>query len=373
MVCLVVIIAPAQNSMYFDNHMPTPDKILIIRFSSIGDIVLASPLIRVLHKRFPSSHIDFVVRKDFAELVCYNPNLNHIYEFNAQGGFPELHRLANAIRREKYDLIIDIHNNLRSRYIRSFSRAKEVVTINKRIYARTMLVRLKKNYYRDIVSVADRYIEPVITYGIENDAQGLEIFIPDEILQKVSGIMSSLKLHVYGKVVGFCPSAKHATKRWPQERFIEAGIRLVHELRAKIILFGGKSDTVLCSTITNGINKKIEGACAVEYSDQFSLLETAAAMQFCNVIVTNDSGLMHITAAMKKNVVAIFGSTVREFGFFPVGTENIVLERKGLYCRPCSHIGRSNCPEKHFRCMNETQVDEVVDSIKAADRGMKTG
>jgi heptosyltransferase-2 len=235
-----------------------------------------------------------------------------------------------------------------------------------------MLVRLKKNYYRDIVSVADRYIEPVGTYGIENDAQGLEIFIPDETMYKVSGKMSSLKLHMYEKVVGFCPSSKHATKRWPEERFIEAGIRLVRELKATIILFGGKNDTVLCTAIANGINKKSEGACAIGYSDQFSLLETAAAMQFCDVIVTNDSGLMHIAAAMKKKVIAIFGSTVREFGFFPVGTENIVIERKGLYCRPCSHIGRSNCPEGHFRCMNEIQVDDIVDSIKAVDVGIKT-
>jgi heptosyltransferase-2 len=348
-----------------------PKKILVIRFSSIGDIVLASPLIRVLRKRLPSSQIDFVVRKQYAGLVHYNPHLNFIYEFDAQGGFEELHRLASTIRHEKYDLIIDIHNSLRSRYIRSFSGAKDVVVINKRIFARTMLVRLKKNYYQDIVSVADRYIEPLGTYGIENDAQGLEIFIPDETVSRVSGKMSSLKLRTFKKVIGFCPSAKHATKRWPEERFIEAGIRLVRELKAKVILFGGKSDIALCTAIANGINSKSEGECATEYSDQFSLLETAAAMQFCDVIVTNDSGLMHIAAAMKKKVVAIFGSTVREFGFFPVDTENIVIERKGLYCRPCSHIGRSNCPEGHFRCMNEIQIDDVVDAIKAVDGGIK--
>jgi lipopolysaccharide heptosyltransferase II len=366
-----VIIAPAKKSMYFTQEMFVPKKILIVRFSSIGDIVLASPLIRVLRKRYTSSQIDFVVRKEYSELIRYNPNLNIIHEFDAQGGLQELHRLACAIRREKYDLIIDIHNSLRSRYIRSLSRAKEIVVINKRIFARTMLVRLKKNYYRDIVSAADRYIEPVGIYGIENDDRGLEIFITDETMQKVSEKISAIKLHSLEKVVGFCPSAKHATKRWPEERFIEAGIRLASELKAKIILFGGKSDTVLCTTIVNGINKRTEGECAIEYTGQFSLLETAAAMQSCNVIVTNDTGLMHIAAAMKKKTAAIFGSTVREFGFFPVGTENIVIERKGLYCRPCSHIGRRNCPEGHFRCMNEIQVDDVVDSIKIIERKKK--
>ena len=351
--------------------MLTPNKTLVIRFSSIGDVVLASPLIRVLRARFPSSQIDFAVRKEYSDLIRYNSNLNFTFEFDARGGFQELRRLKETIRREKYDLIIDIHNSLRSRYIRFLSGAKEVVVLNKRIFARTMFVRLKKNYYGDIVSVADRYIEPMGTYGIENDGQGLEIFIPDETMYKVSGKISTLKLNLYKKVIGFCPSAKHATKRWPEKRFIETGNRLIRELKAKIILFGGKNDAVLCTAIADGMNKELGGECAIEYSEQFSLLETAAAMQFCDVIVTNDSGLMHIAAAMKKKVVAIFGSTVREFGFYPVGTENIVVERKGLYCRPCSHIGRSKCPEGHFRCMNEIQVDEVVDAIKVLDAGMK--
>jgi ADP-heptose:LPS heptosyltransferase len=123
--------------------MLTPNKTLVIRFSSIGDIVLASPLIRVLRKRFPSSQIDFVVRKEYTELVRYNPNINLTYEFDAQGGFKELQRLKSRIRRKKYDLIIDIHNSLRSRYLRSFSGSKKVVVINKRIVPRTMLVRFK--------------------------------------------------------------------------------------------------------------------------------------------------------------------------------------------------------------------------------------
>jgi len=366
------IIAPAKKSMYFMYEMLELKKILIIRFSSIGDIILASPLIRVLYKRFPASKIDFVVRKQYAELIHYHPGLNSIYEFDTRGGFSELHKLAKIIRYNKYDLIIDIHNSLRSRYIRYYSGAKKAVVIDKRILARTMLVRFKKKYYKDFVSVAGRYIEPLKAFGIGNDAKGLEIFIPDETVSRISGKMSPLKLHTFKEIVGFCPSAKHATKRWPEERFIETGIRLAHELKAKIAIFGGKSDAALCAMITQGINSKSGEEYAVDYSDQFSLLETAAAIKFCDIIVTNDSGLMHIAAAMGKKIVAIFGSTVREFGFFPIGTENIIVERKGLYCRPCSHIGRSSCPEGHFRCMNEILTDDVVNAVKAIDAGVKT-
>ncbi len=347
--------------------MLTPNKTLVIRFSSIGDIVLASPLLRVLRKRFPASQIDFATRKEYSELVRYNPNLSHTYEFDTARGFNELQRFKETIRREHYDLVVDIHSSLRSRYLCSFNEAKEIVNINKRVFARTMLVKFKKNFYRDIVSIADRYIEAVRKFGIENDGADLELFIPDEICARVTAKMVILGLDRFGKIVGFCASAKHATKCWPQDRFIELGRKLVNESGAKILLFGGPSDSEKCKIIAESINASTGSGSAIDFSGQFSLLETAAAMKVCNIIVTNDSGLMHIASAMKKKVVAIFGSTVREFGFFPVGTGNIVIEREGLYCRPCSHIGRSSCPERHFRCMNEIQVDEVIHSIDAVE------
>ncbi|MGD1046521.1 MAG: lipopolysaccharide heptosyltransferase II [Bacteroidota bacterium] len=358
-------IAPAEKSTYYIRSMSTPIKTLVIRLSSIGDIVLASPLIRIFRKQFPLSQIDFVVRKEYAELVRYNPNISTIIEFDAVGGFGELQRLKENIRRERYDLILDIHNSLRSRYLRFLSGAKKTSVIDKRVIARTMLVWCKKNFYRNIVSVADRYIETAKQYGMENDNKGLELFIPDEIRFKVAEKLTSFNLHRFEKVVGFCPSAKHATKCWPQERFAELGVQLSKDFNARILLFGGHEDKVKCSSIAHVINSLSGEERATDLSGELSLLESAIAMEACIFIVTNDSGLMHIAAAMKKKVVAIFGSTVKEFGFFPVGTENALIERAGLYCRPCSHIGRDSCPEKHFRCMKEIQVEEVMKSIHA--------
>lgn len=348
--------------------MSTINKTLVIRFSSIGDIVLASPLLRIIRKTYPSSQIDFVTRKEYSDLVRYNPNLNRIYEFDATKGFKELQLLKTTIQNEHYDLILDIHNSLRSRYIRSFSKAKDIVVINKRVWARTMLVNFKKNYYRGIVSVVDRYIEPLKKYNIMNDNEGLELFIPDKIRTDVSSKTAELELDSFGKTIGFCPSAKHATKCWPQERFAELGIKLAEEHDAKIILFGGPSDIEKNMSIADKINSSVRKESAKDFSGELTLLETAAAMQLCDIVVTNDTGLMHIAAAMKRKVVSIFGSTVQEFGFFTVGTKSIVLERKGLYCRPCSHIGRKDCPEKHFRCMNEIQVTDVFNSIREIDK-----
>ena len=343
--------------------MFTPSKTLVIRLSSIGDIVLASPLIRSFRKRFPSSQIDFVVRKEYSELVRNNKHLSRVFEFDTKSGFTGLRDLKKQLRAHRYDLVIDIHNSLRSRYLRWMLGAKDVVVIRKRIFARTLLIRLKKNFYRSIVSVADRYIESVKKYGIKNDGECLELFISDEIRTHTLSKIKNLGINQSDTIIGFCPSAKHATKCWPKERFTELGIRLVNENNAKILLFGGTADIEKCLDITDAINDGTGKGNAIDLSGELSLLESAVAMELCTIIVTNDSGLMHIATAMKKKVIAIFGPTVREFGFFPVGKEQLVLERMGLYCRPCSHIGGKICPEKHFRCMNEIQVENVIAKI----------
>ena len=344
--------------------MSTPKKILIIRFSSIGDIVLATPLLRVLRARFPFSRIDFAVRKEYSELIRENKNLDHIYEFDAQTGLSGLHILKNQLRAEQYDLVIDIHNSLRSRYLRWMLGAGDVVVIIKHIVARTMLIRLKKNFYRNVVSVADRYIEPVQKYGIENDGKGLEMSLSDEFRARIAAKMKKMNIHQSDIMIGFCPSARHATKCWPQVRYKELGVAVSKNFHATILLFGGSQDKEICSSLAREINSFGEQGHAFDLSGELSLLETAAAMEVCTLIVTNDSGLMHVASAMKKKVVAIFGPTVREFGFFPVGKEHIVLERKDLYCRPCTPLGGDRCPEGHFRCMKEIKVDDVINSIK---------
>jgi heptosyltransferase-2 len=138
------------------------------------------------------------------------------------------------------------------------------------------------------------------------------------------------------------------------------GIRCSEDADAKILLFGGVADVAECQFIAKRIEKRVREGGVTNLSGQLSLLETASAMDYCDVIVTNDSGLMHIAEARQRNLVAVFGSTVRQFGFFPQGRNSLVVENTGLYCRPCSHIGRASCPEGHFRCMNDITVDDVM-------------
>ena len=326
--------------------------------------MLASPLIRVVRKAAgKNARVDFVVKKEFAELVSSNHHLSITHEYDSATGFSGLQSLAKELRAEQYGLVIDIHDSVRTKFLRNVIGAKQVVVIDKRKYERWQLVHLHRNIYTDNLSVAERYIETVKEFGIENDNKGLEIFIPDSIQFDVNGKIAKLRLNKFDKVVGICPGAKHFTKRWQKEKFAAVAIRAAKEMNAKILLFGGASEKEDCEFVRNKVNESVSENYATSFAGDFSLLESAQALEYCDVVITNDSALMHLAAAKQKKIVAIFGSTVKEFGFFPYGTESIVIENQNLSCRPCTHIGRKSCPKEHFECMLAVSSDTVYSAV----------
>lgn len=314
--------------------------------------MLATPLIRVLRNKFPTAQIDFIVKKEFAQILKYNPNITNLIEFNTANGFKELLKLRRQILKERYDLIVDIHNNLRSFFLRTFAGAR-VVRVNKRIFKRFLLVKFKINLYKNAIHVVDRYIETLSNFSIKNDNQGLDVFVPEYMIEAVKNKINFSANDLY---IAIAPSAKHETKRWLPERFAQLGDKLIEKFNAKIILLGSEEDKPRCETV-----KKLMRNQPINLCGQTSLLESSAVLSLCKLLITNDSGLMHIGSAMKTKIVAIFGSTVKEFGFFPYGTESIVVE-KNISCRPCTHIGRKECPKGHFKCMKDIQVEEVFNA-----------
>lgn len=350
--------------------LPAVSKTLIIRLSSIGDIILASPLVRILRKKFPATAIDFLVKSEYADLVRHNPHLSNIIELDPHAGFKHLRALRRRIRQERYDLIIDIHGNLRSNFLRRGN--YRTVVVKKRRIARFLLVNFKWNVYakhgshRLALPVALRYLETLDSYGIQDDGEGLEVFVPQEISDRVRHQLERAGFDPLRPSVGICPTARHSTKMWLPDRFGELVFLLLREENANVLLWGGKDDRARCGEIERQVLEKAEGRGALlNLAGSFSIIETAAGMDLCDVVVTNDTGLLHLAAARKRRVVAIFGPTVKEFGFFPFGTKSTVIERKGLYCRPCSHIGGAKCPEGHFRCMKEISVEEVLSEVKS--------
>lgn len=179
------------------------------------------------------------------------------------------------------------------------------------------------------------------------DNAGLELFLPDNIYHKING----------NNTIGFCPGSRHFTKQWPVDYFIELG-KLLAGTGYKIVLFGGKDDRDLCKQISSSIPK------ALDLSNDNLLLQTATDMKSCKSIICNDSGLMHLACAVNVPVILIMGSTVKEFGFKPYLNRNLIFENNLLSCRPCSHIGRKNCPKKHFKCMLELNPNHMIDKMK---------
>ena len=344
---------------------PSVAKTLIIRFSSVGDIILSSLLIRAFRKRFPESQIDYLVKSEYAELLRGNPNVTRILEFPAGGTFTDLKHLHRKVRAANYDLIVDIHGNLRSRYIATAG--GRVVRYHKRTLRRKTLVHLKWNLYsarNGAASVAVRYLSPLRRLGVTDDGLGLEVFLDDHDRTVAAAALREADIDGVSPLIGIAPSARHRNKMWPAERFAQAAAMILKRRGGAIVLLGAEHDRMTCQAVQEELSKCAPKLQTSNLAGTMSLTQTAAVMDHCAVILANDSGLMHLAAARKRPLVALFGPTVREFGFYPLGTQSVVIEQPQLSCRPCTTIGRPDCPQKHFRCMLDTAPETVAESAE---------
>ena len=337
-------------------------KTLIIRFSSVGDVVLSSTLLRVLHGRHPDCRIDLLVKAEYADLVRFNPHVAHVLQFPGGGTLGDLVRLRRTVIAAGYDLIVDIHDSIRSRYLSAG--AGRVTRINKRKIARTLLINFKTDIYDRVggaPDVAARYCETLRAWGIEDDGGRPELFVPPDVAAKAGSFLERERIGPAARCIGVCPGARHGNKMWPADRFADAAGTLAERHGLPVLLFGGAEERALCSGIEAAITRTNPHASVVNLAGSFSLLETACAMDRCAVVLANDTGLMHIAEARGVPVLAVFGPTVRQFGFFPRGEHAAVVEHPGLSCRPCTHIGLARCPLEHFRCMNDIAAGTVTD------------
>lgn len=322
--------------------MPTeiPKRILVIRLSSLGDVLLTTPLIRSIKIQHPETQIDFLIREEYKSVLQFNPNINILYALSRS---EKMKFLTEILKKNNYDFVIDLQNNFRSRLIRNALGTK-IFSFKKPVIEKYLLVRFKINLFKKLKTITELYAESVPQFKL--DGKGLELFIPEDVQPQ---------LNANGNYIGFTPGSKHFTKRWLEEYFIELGNDLVKDNFTPVI-FGGRDDKEICKKISDGIDDSIN------LCNDNDIYQTSADMKICKVIVCNDSGLMHTAAASGVPVIAIFGSSVKEFGFTPYGVRNLILENNSLSCRPCSHIGRSNCPKKHFKCMKELTPQIVHDN-----------
>ncbi|MBN1482843.1 lipopolysaccharide heptosyltransferase II [candidate division KSB1 bacterium] len=335
----------------------TIKNILVIRLSSIGDILLASPLLRLLRQRFPDAHIDFVIKSRYVDAIRTNPHLDTVYPLETSAGHSALQEMRRQLRMHHYELVVDIHNNFRSHYLRKIPDA-HVVVVNKYKWRRFLLVCFGWNLYKQIVPVYQRYINTVAHLGVEDDEEGLEFCIDTERQSAIRTKLDEMGFQFDKKTVAIAPGASFYTKRWPLDYFIAVAKALQSALDIQCILLGDKQDAELTRGLAEALNES-----TYDVAGQLSLMESACALNCADVLLTNDTGLMHLATALGKPTVSIFGSTVKELGFFPVGNNVMVIENVGLSCRPCTHIGRKSCPRKHFKCMKEIEPQRVFDAL----------
>lgn len=317
------------------------NRVLIVRLSSLGDVLLTTPLIRTLHQRY-GAMVDFVVRREFASPLQGNPYIGNLWQLErTNDGMDEMKIL---LEERRYDAIIDLQNNMRSwRLLHHLD--TPVLRVKKKNREKFLLVNFHINKLEEVPPVPVRYAEAA---GIELDEKGLDLFIPAAVTPPLPG----------GKWIGFCPGAKHFTKRWPEEYFLELAQKVTAE-GYRAAFFGGRDDRDICTRLAAQLPGSIDA------STDNDLHTIAAGMRQCKAVVCNDSGLMHTVAAAGTPLLALFGSTVREFGFTPYGVRNSIFENNSLNCRPCSHIGKASCPKSHFRCMTDLKPDRAFEHLMA--------
>lgn len=311
-------------------------KFLILRFSSIGDIVLTTPVVRCLKTQIPSAEVHFATKIAYRSIVENNPYLDKsFYLENA------LADLIGQLKAERYDYVIDLHNNLRSRLIKLRLGVKSF-SFDKLNLEKWLLVRFKYNIMPDI-HIVDRYLKTVEAFGVKNDNRGLDYFIPENDEVPLDWLPETHQKNY----IAFAIGGQHATKKLPLLRLIE-----LCNINYPIILLGGKEDFETGEKIINAFETQA-AARLFNGCGKFSLNQSASLVRQAKVVFTHDTGLMHIAAAFKKKVYSIWGNTVPAFGMYPYQTKFVALEVKDLPCRPCSKIGYDKCPLGHFKCMNE--------------------
>ncbi|HUS01107.1 MAG TPA: glycosyltransferase family 9 protein [Chitinophagaceae bacterium] len=318
-------------------------KFLIIRFSSIGDIVLTTPVIRCLRKKYPDAQIHYLTKQSFASIVLTNPYLNKVHILK-----DELDVIIEDLKSENFDYLIDLHHNLRTLRIKQALKVT-AFSFNKLNIQKWVFVNFKMNVMPG-KHIVDRYMETVKSLGVINDGLGLDFFIHDKDVVAQKDIPIS---HLHG-YIGIVIGAAHNTKKLPVQKLQELCSKIDHP----VILLGGKEDYSNAIRIASIDPVKIYNACG-----KYNLNESADLVRRAKLIISHDTGLMHIAAAFKKDVISVWGNTVPSFGMYPYQTRYEMFEVKKLWCRPCSKIGYDKCPLGHFKCMDKISIDGIVNHV----------
>ena len=317
-------------------------KILIVRFSSIGDIVLTTPVPRCVKTQLEDAEVHYATKAQYQSIIESNPYVDKTFLLKES-----LDELIIELKKENYDVVLDLHNNLRTRIlkwklgVRSFSFNK--LNIEKWLMVNFKINRLPGEH------IVDRYLATAKSIGVKNDALGLDYFIPEKDEVPWDWFPET---HRDG-YVAYAIGAQHETKKLPVDRMIE----LCKKINRPIVLLGGKEDFENGEKVGLELEKEYRPVPIFNACGKFNLNQSADIVKKSDLVFSHDTGLMHIAAALKKEVYSIWGNTIPAFGMYPYRTNYHSLENKNIDCRPCSKIGYQKCPKGHFKCMREMHFD----------------
>jgi len=389
-------------------------RIVIIQTAFLGDVILCTPLIKATRKLFSDAFISFLLIPETKNILENNPHLDEIIVYDKKGkdkGLKNFFKMVKEIKKRNFDLSIIPHRYLRSALLVYLAKIPQRIGFDKSSgsFLFTQKVTYQNNSHevernlsllndfspgrlikkQEIDLLTPHPIPPTdfTSLNLPQGERGLPKFPPPSMgggkgegdyvsllnslatdktpelfpipqdFSHAQKLLQDSGIKENEKIVGIAPGSVWATKRWLPERFAEVSDRLIKETGTKVIFLGSKEDEKLCLEIANLMEEK-----PIILAGKTDILQSAAIISKCKVILSGDSAPVHIASAVRKPVVAIFGSTIPEFGFAPYGEGNIIIEKK-MDCRPCGIHGKNKCPKKHFKCMTEITTQEVLEAL----------
>ncbi len=334
------------------NLQEKPRKVLIVRFSSMGDIILTTPVVRCLKQQL-NCEVHYITKEIFSDLLKGNPYIDKLWTIQS-----DIYELKRELIAAQYDAVVDLHKSLRSWQL-SWLLKKGAYRLDKLNFKKWLFVKFKLNYLPDI-HIVDRYMDTLSQWNVENDGTGLDYFIKTNQLPEADSFLNNASEESVGLVLG----AAHFTKIPPIQLYRD----FCESYPGKIALIGGPAEQAKGEELASRYGNRIRN-----FAGKHSIDESAYILNRTSMVIAPDTGMMHISAALQKPIILIWGSTHPAFGMYPYygvnsGLKHRNVERVGLYCRPCTKMGRATCPEGHFRCMKEHTVDDImreVDGIRA--------
>ena len=327
-------------------------KVLIIRFSSIGDIVLTSPVIRSLKQGLPAVEVHFLTKAAFRSVLEHNPYIDQLHLLEGKLG-----EVLTPLKAHSFDYILDLHHNMRSWRVKQALRGK-AFTFPKGNWDKYRMTRFKARDIR-LPHIVERYGATLQPLGITLDNEGLDFFLPPEAEASAAAIWDTRQHRDFvNSYLAVVLGASYRTKRWVPKYFPE----LLNAYGHPVLLLGGQDTREDAALIERGLKVG-----CINRVGKDSIPVAAALMKQCHAVLTHDTGFMHIAAAFGMQIYSLWGNTVPEFGMTPYKTPHEILEVKPLSCRPCSKLGFDDCPQRHFKCMKQLTPEYVLQRMQAID------